>query len=76
VTKNYTFEGPDGKETLADLFGGKSQLFVYHFMLGPGQGKGCPSCSFWADNFEGIDIHLRHRDTNLVMISHAPYKEI
>jgi len=53
VDKNYVFEGPNGKEALADLFGGKSQLMVYHFMLGPGWAQGCPSCSFLADHFDG-----------------------
>ena len=53
VDKNYVFDGPAGKETLADLFGGKSQLLVYHFMLGPGWVQGCPSCSFLADHFDG-----------------------
>lgn len=53
VDKNYVFDGPNGKEALADLFGGKSQLMVYHFMLGPGWAQGCPSCSFLADHFDG-----------------------
>src|SRR5689334_16812344 len=51
VDKNYIFDGPNGRETLADLFAGKSQLVVYHFMLGPDWSEGCKSCSFWADNF-------------------------
>jgi len=54
--KNYVFDGPNGKEALADLFGGKSQLMVYHFMLGPGWAQGCPSCSFLADHFDGLMI--------------------
>ena len=58
VEKNYVFDGPHGKETLADLFGGKSQLIVYHFMLGPGWEAGCPSCSYLADHFDGAAIHL------------------
>jgi predicted dithiol-disulfide oxidoreductase (DUF899 family) len=72
VEKAYVFEGPDGKETLTDLFAGKSQLIVHHFMLGPGWDAGCPSCSFWADNYNGICIHLKHRDISLLAISRAP----
>src|ERR1035437_10802946 len=53
VDKNYVFDGPDGKETLADLFGGRSQLIVYHFMFGPDWEQGCPSCSFLSDHFDG-----------------------
>jgi predicted dithiol-disulfide oxidoreductase (DUF899 family) len=71
VDKEYAFEGLDGKQSLSDLFEDKSQLIVYHFMYGPDWEDGCPSCSFWADNFNGIDIHLRHRDANLVVISRA-----
>ena len=76
VEKNYVFEGPDGKETLADLFGGKSQLMVYHFMLGPGWVQGCPSCSFLADHFDGATIHLAQRDVAFVVVSRAPLAEI
>jgi len=76
VEKNYVFNGPAGKETLADLFGGKSQLLVYHFMLGPGWVQGCPSCSFLADHFDGANIHLAQRDVNLVAVSRAPLAEI
>jgi predicted dithiol-disulfide oxidoreductase (DUF899 family) len=76
IDKSYVFEGPNGKETLADLFGGKSQLAVYHFMLGPQWQEGCKSCSFWADNFDGIDVHLRHRDLTLAAISSAPLAKI
>lgn len=71
VDKEYAFEGLDGKQSLSGLFEDKSQLIVYHFMYGPDWEDGCPSCSFWADNFNGIDIHLRHRDANLVVISRA-----
>ena len=71
VEKEYLFDGPNGKETLSDLFNGHSQLIVYHFMYGPEWEEGCPSCSFWADNFDGIDIHLNHRDINLVAVSRA-----
>ena len=57
--------------TLAELFGGRSQLIVYHFMFGPDWEEGCPSCSFWADNFNGIPVHLAHRDTTFVAVSRA-----
>jgi predicted dithiol-disulfide oxidoreductase (DUF899 family) len=76
VDKPYVFDGPNGKETLADLFGGKSQLIVYHFMLGPGWKAGCPSCSYLADHFDGAAIHLVQRDTTLVVVSRAPLVEI
>jgi predicted dithiol-disulfide oxidoreductase (DUF899 family) len=76
VEKNYVFEGPAGKETLADLFGGKSQLIVYHFMLGPGWVQGCPSCSFLADHFDGAVVHLAQRDVSFVVVSRAPLAEI
>jgi len=76
VEKNYVFDGPTGKETLSDLFGGKSQLIIYHFMLGPGWVQGCPSCSFLADHFDGAVIHLAQRDVSLVVISRAPLAEI
>jgi predicted dithiol-disulfide oxidoreductase (DUF899 family) len=76
VTEEYVFDGPHGEQTLADLFAGRSQLLVYHFMYGPGWGEGCPSCSFWADNYDGIGIHLAHRDTTLVAIARAPYEEL
>jgi len=76
VDKEYVFDGPDGKETLAELFGNKSQLIVYHFMFGPGWEEGCPHCSFWADHYDSVNIHLGQRDTALVVISRAPWKEI
>jgi len=71
VNKEYIFDGPRGNETLADLFAGKSQLIVYHFMFGADWSEGCPACSFWADNFNGIVAHLRQRDTTMVAISRA-----
>lgn len=71
VDKDYVFDGPEGKQNLSDLFDGKSQLMIYHFMLGPDWEEGCPSCSFWADNFNGIDIHLAHRDISLLAVSRA-----
>src|SRR5579872_1976750 len=76
VEKAYMFEGPDGRESLAELFNGRSQLVVYHFMLGADWESGCKSCSFWADNFNGIDVHLAHRDVTLLAISSAPYATI
>ena len=76
VDKAYVFDGPSGKETLADLFGGKSQLIVYHFMLGPGWEEGCPSCSLIADHFDGATIHLQQRDVSLVVVSRAPWPQI
>jgi predicted dithiol-disulfide oxidoreductase (DUF899 family) len=73
VEKDYVFDAPEGKEvTLADLFGGKGQLIVQHFMFGPDWNEGCPSCSFWTDNFNGIDVHLAHRDTAFVLVSRGP----
>jgi predicted dithiol-disulfide oxidoreductase (DUF899 family) len=76
VTKQYVFDGPRGKETLAELFEGRSQLVVYHFMFNPASSEGCPSCSFWADNFNGIDIHLAHRDITFLAISRAPLPKL
>jgi predicted dithiol-disulfide oxidoreductase (DUF899 family) len=76
VTKDYVFDGPDGKVSLAELFDGKSQLIVYHFMLAPDWDAGCKACSFWADNFNGIDIHLKHRDVSFLAISRAPIAKI
>lgn len=76
VDKEYVFDGPDGKTTLAQLFAGRSQLAVYHFMFGVDWDAGCPHCSFWADNFNGIDIHLAHRDATFVAISHAPLAKL
>jgi predicted dithiol-disulfide oxidoreductase (DUF899 family) len=76
IEKPYVFDGPDGKETLADLFAGRSQLIVYHFMFGPGWEAGCPSCSYLADHFDGANIHLRQRDVTLVAASRAPLAEI
>lgn len=76
IEKDYVFDGPDGKETLADLFGDKSQLVVYHFMFGPGWGDGCPHCSFWADHYDGVTKHIGARDIKCVVISRASMKEI
>lgn len=76
IDKEYVFEGPEGSETLADLFDGRSQLMVYHFMLGPGWEEGCKSCSYLADHFDGANWHLPQRDVTLVVISRAPLSEI
>jgi predicted dithiol-disulfide oxidoreductase (DUF899 family) len=76
VEESYQFEGPKGALSLADLFDGRSQLIVYHFMLGPDWEEGCKSCSFWADNFNGIPIHLNHRDVTFTAISRAPLAKI
>jgi predicted dithiol-disulfide oxidoreductase (DUF899 family) len=76
VEKNYVFDTASGKKTLADLFGGKSQLIVYHFMLGPGWAEGCKSCSYLGDHFDGALVHLAHRDVTLMAISRAPWPEI
>jgi predicted dithiol-disulfide oxidoreductase (DUF899 family) len=76
VPGDYRFEGPDGERTLSELFEGRSQLAVYHFMFGPGWEEGCPSCSFWADSYEGIGVHLAARDTTLVTIGRAPLEEL
>jgi len=76
VDKEYIFEGPKGKETLPDLFDGRSQLIVYHFMFHPSWEAGCPSCSFWADNFNGIIVHLNERDVTMVAVSRAPYNKL
>ena len=81
VEKRYEFDstksdGTRAKVTLADLFDGRSQLIVYHFMLGPGWEAGCPSCSYLADHFDGATVHLANRDTTLVVVSRAPIAEI
>lgn len=76
VEKSYRFEGPNGALSLADLFDGRSQLIVYHFMFGPDWEEGCTSCSFWADNFNGIPIHLKHRDATFTAVSRAPLAKI
>jgi predicted dithiol-disulfide oxidoreductase (DUF899 family) len=72
VDNNYVFDGPRGKEALADLFAGKRQLIVYHFMYGPDWEAGCKSCSFWADSFDRIIVHLNQRDVSMVAVSKAP----
>jgi predicted dithiol-disulfide oxidoreductase (DUF899 family) len=76
VEKSYQFEGPNGAVSLAALFDGRSQLIVYHFMFAPDWDEGCKSCSFWADNFDGIPVHLNHRDVTFTAISRAPFAKI
>lgn len=76
IDKEYVFDGPDGEETLSDLFGGRSQLMIYHFMYGPDWEEGCPSCSFWADTYNGIGIHLAHRDITHIAVSRAPLETL
>jgi predicted dithiol-disulfide oxidoreductase (DUF899 family) len=76
VEQPYVFDGPRGRQPLADLFEGRSQLMTYHFMFGPGWKEGCPSCSFLADHIDGALIHLRHRDVKLMAVSRAPYSQI
>jgi predicted dithiol-disulfide oxidoreductase (DUF899 family) len=72
VEKSYVFEGKNGSETLADLFAGRSQLVVYHFMFGPDWEEGCKSCSLLADHFDGTTIHLAHRDVTFAVVARAP----
>ena len=76
VDKNYVFDGPEGKETLGQLFGDKSQLLVYHFMFGPDWEEGCPICSMVGDNIDPNVIHLAQRDVNLVVVARAPLAKI
>jgi predicted dithiol-disulfide oxidoreductase (DUF899 family) len=76
VEKNYVFEAPGGKVTLADLFAGRSQLVIYHFMFGPDWKEGCPSCSFTSDHIDGTLAHLAARDVTIAMVSRAPLDKI
>ncbi|MFY9314693.1 MAG: DUF899 domain-containing protein [Burkholderiales bacterium] len=76
VEKDYVFDAPEGRRTLAELFGANSQLIVYHFMLGPGWDAGCKSCSYLADHFDGMLPHLAARDVRFVAVSRAPLAEI
>lgn len=77
ITEPYVFDTPSGEVSLVDLFDGASQLIVYHFMFGPDWGdEGCPSCSFWADNYNGTPVHLAHRDTAFSVISTATLDQI
>ena len=76
VEKEYVFEGPKGRRTLGELFEGRRQLLVYHFMFDPSWEEGCPSCSFVADHFAGAPVHLAARDTSFAVVSRAPIAKI
>lgn len=76
VDKQYLFETASGQRALPDLFAGRQQLVVYHFMFAPEWESGCKSCSFWADNFNGIVAHLKQRDVSFVAVSRAPWKKL
>jgi len=76
VEKNYVFEGPDGPVGLGDLFDGRSQLFVQHFMLGPDWKEGCPGCSFQADHVDAARQHFEHADLSFAAVARAPYEKI
>jgi predicted dithiol-disulfide oxidoreductase (DUF899 family) len=76
LEKNYVFDTPEGQRTLAELFEGRRQLLVQHFMFAPGWDQGCPSCSFMADHIDGMNVHLAHRDVTLLVVSRAPLAEL
>lgn len=76
VEKEYVFDTPEGKRTLAELFDGRRQLVVYHFMFPPEDDEGCPSCSFWADSFDANVIHMNARDIAFVAVSRAPLEKL
>jgi predicted dithiol-disulfide oxidoreductase (DUF899 family) len=76
IDKQYVFDAPTGRKSLADLFGDKSQLIVYHFMFDPTWSQGCKSCSFVADHYNGIVVHLAHRDISFVTVSKAPLEKL
>ncbi len=76
VETDYVFDGPHGRQSLAELFDGRDQLLIYHFMLGPGWSEGCKSCSYLADHFDGSCVHLAHRNVTLIACSRAPLPEI
>ena len=76
VEKTYTFDGPDGKVTLAELFDGRTQLIVQHFMFGPDWAEGCVGCSFKSDHIDGARVHLEHHDVSFVSVSRAPIEKI
>lgn len=75
IEENYQFESESGQQSLADLFGGHSQLIIYHFMFGPGWKQGCVACSFLADHFDSVNLHLAHHDVSLVAVARAPFVE-
>ena len=76
VEKDYVFDAPAGRRTLAELFHGRRQLLVQHFMLGPGWEQGCKSCSFMADHTDAMNVHLAQRDVTMIAVSRAPLAEI
>lgn len=76
VDKAYTFDTPEGRKSLADLFDGRSQLVVYHFMYGPDWEAGCPGCSFLADHIDGMLPHLNHHDVTMIAVSRAPLEKL
>lgn len=76
VDPGYIFTGVDGEQTLLELFGDAPQLLMYHFMFGPDWDEGCPSCSFWADGFDGITTHLAHRNTRFVVVARARWPKL
>ncbi len=76
IEKEYVFDTPEGPRTLADLFEGRSQLLVQHFMFAPGWKEGCPSCSFMADHTDGMNRHLAHHDVTMIAVSRAPLGDI
>ena len=76
VAKDYVFDAPEGRRSLADLFEGRRQLLVQHFMFGPGWEHGCPSCSYMADHTDGMTVHLEHRDVSFVAVSRAPLADL
>jgi predicted dithiol-disulfide oxidoreductase (DUF899 family) len=76
VAKQYVFDGPGGEQTLSELFDGRSQLVVYHFMFEPEADEGCPHCSFWADNFDPNVVHLSARDATMIAVSRAPFAKL
>lgn len=76
VDKTYAFETPQGRKTLADLFDGRSQLIVYHFMYGPAWETGCPGCSFMADHIDGMLPHLNNHDVTMIAVSRAPLEKL
>lgn len=76
IEKEYRFDTPDGKRSLSELFEGRSQLIVYHFMFGPGWEEGCDGCSFLSDHFDGANLHLPHHDVTLLAVSRAPLNEL
>src|SRR3954462_11880739 len=76
VEKEYRFETDEGSASLRDLFGGRSQLIVYHFMFGPDYAAGCPSCSAIADGFNGFAVHLANHDVSFTAVSRAPFAKL